>query len=256
MIKNINYIELKNCIASELNIRKDTQNINLTPTKDVWQIDTYLLGKFQSNLEAGNVGLGGLPITDFRIKRRRIDSTRFIELGIIPKGTDDNFYYLDTTPRAGVVYEYEVSPMSNDIEGDTFSVQIGVKFDYWWLSNVDDGESYPFFANLEVSDINMNTQRHIYEGFNEFPTIAYGNQKYQSGTISAILLDSFLETSYNYRDKVEKFINNRKPKYLKSSQGDIWIVDTHSSRRKPFIELAENISSVTFDWTEINKVVE
>jgi hypothetical protein len=128
------------------------------------------------------------------------------------------------------------------------------KFDYWWLT--DENESYPFFANLEVSDINNNMQRYVYEGFNEFPTISYGVGKYQSGTITAILMDNFLtvNTSVAYRDSVMKFINNKKPKYMKNPDGDIWMVDTRVSKYKIFTETVQNLSQVTFDWTEIAKV--
>ena len=141
--------------------------------------------------------------------------------------------------------------MSGDIEGLPHSVQIKVTFDYWWISDGD--EAYPLFANLELSDIDTNIKRHVYEGFDEFPSVAYGKQKYQSGTITTILLDNFLQTNKNYRDKVETFINNKKKKYLKNPQGDIWIVDTHTPRRKIFTNVRQDLSSVTFDWMEIEK---
>lgn len=253
MISDINYIELKNCIIDELHVRKNTNNVNLAPTKDVWQIDTYIIASFLGNLNAGNVGLSGLPITNFRIKRRRIDDTNSVTLDTIPR-VDGDAHYLDHSARSGISYEYEVIPMSNSIEGLAYSIQVKCEFDYWWLSNIDDGETYPFMANLEVGDIATNTQRYVYSGFNEFPTIAYGEEQYQSGSITAILLDTLFETSFDYRTKVERFINNKKPKYLKSSEGDLWIVDTHTSRRQPQPELSQkNISYLTFEYTEIDE---
>ncbi len=254
MIQNINYIEIKNCIVDRIHIRQNVQNPDLTPNKEDWQFDSILLAKFLGNLEAGNVELGGLIIDNWKIRRRRIDITQLIEIANIPSGNDGNLYYLDLSPRAGVIYEYDVSPMSGDIEGQSYAVQIECKFDYWWLS--DGEESYPFFGNLEVSDINTNMQRHEYLGFNPFPIISYGNAKYRSGSITAILLDTFLDTNYNYREKVLNFINNKKPKLLKSPYGDLMIVDTHTSSRKQYTELIENISSVTFNFTEISEVVE
>lgn len=251
-INNINYVEIKNCKIEELHIRENTSNIDLSSTKKFWQIDSYLLAKFQNNLEGGNVDLGGLTIDNWKIRRRRIDSTQFKELGVVSTAIDDSFYYLDYTPRAGVTYEYTVTPMSGDIEGQPQTVQIEFNFDYWWLT--DGIESYPFFLNLEVSDISTNQQRYVYEGFNEFPTVSYGNQQYQSGTITAILLDTFLETSYNYQKQVESFINNHKKKYMKNPNGDLFIVDTNSSKRKIYTELVENISAITFDWMEVAKI--
>lgn len=256
MISNINYIELKNCIIDELHVRKNTNNVNLAPTKDVWQIDTYIIASFLGDLNAGNVGLSGLPITNFKIRRKIVGSTNLVTLDTIPR-VDGDACYLDHSARSGILYEYEVVPLSNSIEGMAYSIQIKCEFDYWWLSNVDDGETYPFMANLEVSDIATNKQRHLYDGFDEFPTISYGNQRYQSGSITAILLDTLFETSYDYRTKVERFINNEKPKYLKSPESDIWIVDTHTSRRRPLINISQqNVSYLTFDYTEIAKIEE
>lgn len=247
-------IEAKNAILDEIYVDK---NGDITdPAKQDWRIATYLKAMFQGNLEAGNVDLGGSTIDKWKIKRRRIDTTKFKELTIIPVGTDNNFYYLDTTPRSSITYEYEVIPMSGDIEGIPHTVQIQVEFDAWWLS--DENEAYPFFINIEVSDITTNTLRHEYLGFNKYPIISYGNSKYKSGTITALLLDSFLETSFNYREKVEAFINNDKSKYLRSPYGDVWYVDTHTSRRKPMLGYLLNgsgdISSITFDWVEVADV--
>lgn len=253
MVKNINYVKLKNCVVDEISIRKNTTDVDLTPTKDIWQLDSYLIAKFLGNFDAGNLGSNGLPITEFKIKRRRVDSFNVVVIALIPRA-ENNLSFLDKSARSGVTYEYEVIPLSNQIEGMGYTVQIKCEFDYWWLSNVDDDETYPFMANLEVSEISTNTQRHTYEGFNQFPTVAYGDQQYQSGSITAILLDTLFETSFNYRKRVENFVNNRKQKLLKSPEGDLWMVDTHSSRRKPMTELAQNnISILTFEYTEVDR---
>lgn len=226
-------------------------------TRPEWTIRTYLLAKFQDNLEAGNIGLGGLPITGYKIRRRKISSLNFINLATVPVAQDGNFYYLDRSPVTSVTYEYEVIPMSGDIEGQAFTTQIKCDYKYWWIA--DDEESYPLFANLEVSDISSNIQRHVYtEGFDEFPTVSYGTQKYQSGTITAWIVDGNLETSKTYRDNLIRFLNNKKRKYLKSPKGDIWIVDTHSESHKFYEGLyrgdkEDDVISVTFSWTEVAK---
>lgn len=256
------YVELKKGIFDELYISQDG-DITDTSKKD-WVFSTYLKAIFQNHLEAGNVGLSGLQIDRWKIRRRNLDTIKFKELDIIGMGTDANFYYLDTSPRADVMYEYEVIPMSGDIEGNAHTVQIKISFDYWWLTDTNNDETYPFFANIEVSDINSNIQRHVYDGFDEFPTIVYGKQKYQNGTITAILLDAFVETNKNYRDKVISFLNNRKRKYMKNPYGDIWVVDTYVSKRKTFEGFVFNmeqqqtsdISSVTFEWQEVAKYEE
>lgn len=255
-INNINYLEIKNCVVDEIHVRENTSNIDLSPTKEEWQFDTFLLAKFLGDLEAGNISLGGLPIDRFKIRKRRIDSVKIQDLGIVPLSEEGKFYFLDTGVRPRITYEYQVSPMSGDIEGQPFLVQISVDFEYWWLSDATytTNESYPFFANMEVSDITINKQRHVYDDtFNKYPMVSYGNQKYKSGIITALLIDSFMEVSINYRQKVIDFINNGKPKYLRTDEGDIWLVDTHTCSYKPFTNLIEPLSSITFSFMEVGE---
>lgn len=225
-------------------------------TREEWSIHTYLLAKFQNDLESGNVSLGGLEITHWKIRRRKITSLNFMDLATVPTAQDGNFYYMDRTPVTSIIYEYEVIPMSGDIEGDAFTTQIQCDYQYWWIT--DNEESYPLFANLDVSDISTNVQRHVYEGFDEFPTISYGTQKYQSGVITTYIIDGNLDTSKTYRENLIKFINNKKPKTLKSPKGDIWIVDTHTESHKFHEGLyrgdkEDDVCSISFSWMEIHK---
>jgi len=251
-IKDINFIEIKNCIIDEIHVRENTSNIDLTSEKKEWQFDTYMLAKFLGNLEAGNITLGGLDITHWRIRKRRIDVSSIMELATIPAGIGGDFQYLDTGIRPNVIYEYIISPMSEDIEGQPHTIQIEVSFDYWWIS--DDEESYPLFANLEVSDIIINKQRHQYDGFDRYPTVSYGNQKYKSGTITAVLVDAFLNVTRAYREKFEDFINNGNPKYLRNPDGDMWKVDTFNSGTSYFTKIAEPLTTVRFDFVEVEDI--
>lgn len=262
-VSNINYIQISNCVVNECHIRENTSNIDLTPNFKIWQLDTFLLAKFLGNLESGNISLGGLTITGWKVRKRRIDSISITELATLELGDTEDFQYTDTAVRPNITYEWQVSPMSSDIEGQPITIQQTVNFDYWWLSDATGttNESYPFFAgidsSLQVSDIVINKQRFVYENtFNSYPVVSYGNQQYISGTITAALLDAFCEISVNYRKLVVDFINNGKPKYLKNNLGDIWLVDTHSSSYKLYTELQEPVSSITFNFMEIGKVDE
>jgi hypothetical protein len=254
MIENINYIQLKNAIIDEVFISKNVNTVNLTSDKNIWDINTILLAKFLNNLEAGNVGLGGLTIDKFKIRRRDITTLNKKELAIINTTLTQDLYYLDKTGKSQITYEYEVSPMSGDIEGEPFSTTIKCNIDYWWIS--DDIDIFPLFANLEVSDINTNIQRYSYDTFNKYPIISYGEQKYQSGTITTMLLDVNLQSSKNYRDKFDTFINNQKQKILRNPNGDIWIIDTHTSRRQMYTNLVEDISNYSFEWVEVDDYVD
>ena len=253
-ISNINYVSVSNCIVDQLEVRENTSGIDLSNIKGSWEIDTFLLAKFLGDLEAGNVSLGGLTITDWKIRRRRVDSTTISELTTIPMSTTTDFYYLDSAVRPTIDYEWEVSPLSNGIEGQPFLIQLSVSFDYWWLSDASgtgSGESYPFYANLELSDVAINKQRFQYDTFNKYPVISYGYEQYRSGTITAWLLDAFQEVSVAYRQNVENFVNNQLPKYLRNPQGDMWMVDTNTSTTKFMPYLTEPATSITFSYTEI-----
>lgn len=84
-ITKINYIEMKGCIVDEVHVRERTDSsINLSPTKDQWQVDTFLLAKFLNNLEAGNIDNAGLELVNFAIKRRKVSELDSITLGYLP----------------------------------------------------------------------------------------------------------------------------------------------------------------------------
>jgi len=254
MISNLNLIQLKNCIADEILVSKNVTTIDLSSAKSNWDINTLLLAKFMNNLEGGNISLGGLSITGWKIRRRDITTLNKKDLATVINTSTQDLNYLDYTGKSQVIYEYEVSPMSGDIEGNAFTTTITCELDYWWIS--DDTDIYPLFLNLEVSDINTNIQRYSYDTFNQYPIVSYGNQKYQSGSITTMLMDTSLNTSKNYRDNFESFINNQKQKTLRNPNGDVWLVDTHSSKRNIYTQLVEDISSYSFDWNEINKYVD
>jgi len=254
MINNINFIEIKNCIIDEFFVSKNVTTVDLSPNKNTWDINTIMLAKFLNNLEAGNVGLGGLPLTGFKIRRRDITTLNKKELDIINTTSTQDLYYLDKTGKSQVTYQYEISPMSGDIEGEAFTTTIKCELEYWWIS--DDTDIFPLFANIDVGDINTNIQRYSYDTFNKYPIISYGEQKYQSGIITTMLLDVNLQYSKNYRDKFDAFINNQKQKILRNPNGDIWVVDTHTSRRKMYTNLVEDISSYSFEWVEIDTYID
>lgn len=262
-INNISYIEIKNCICDEVSIRESTSNIDLTNSKQSWQIDTILLAQFLSNLEAGNVSLGGLTIDKWKIKKRRVDSTNIQGLATLTLGVNENFSYIDTAIKPQILYEYQVLPMSGDIEGQPVTIQTSISFDYWWLSDATGttNESYPFFAGinagLQVSDISVNKQRFVYDDtFNKYPIVSYGEQEYKSGTITAALIDIFMEVSVGYRNSVLKFINNGLPKILRNPDGDIWKVDTYTCAYNRLQELKEPVSTISFSFMEVGKVDE
>ena len=251
---NINYIELKNCVIDEINVSRNVTTVDLTSNKTTWNIDTILLARFLNNLEGGNVGLGGLTIDKWRIRRRDITTLNKKELATINSTATQDLYYLDHTGKSQVTYEYEVSPMSGDIEGEAFTSTIKCILDYWWIS--DNTDVFPLFVNIEVSDIDTNIQRNKYNTFDQFPKISYGEQKYQSGVITVMLLDVNLNYSKEYRDRFETFINNKKHKTLRNPNGDIWIVDTFTPNRTILTHLIQDISNYSFNWEEVAKYVD
>jgi hypothetical protein len=234
-------VELQKVIVDEISIKKS--GLTTDTTHQEWDLSTILIAKFLNNLEAGNIGMNGLEITGWKIRRRRVDNTSIQELTTIENQGD--LYYIDYTPSATITYEYEVVPMSGDIEGQPTTVTIKSEFERWFLT--DNIETYSFYVNLDISDLPRNIQRYIYEGFNQYPIVSYGTLQYDSGTISALLMNDNLE----YRKKVLDFINNRKPKYLKNPSGDIWYVDTYDSKRRIMTDTIEQWSTISFDWIEI-----
>ncbi len=259
-VQNINYIELKNCVVDELHLRERTDTfVNLSPARDDWQIDTYLLAQFLGNLEAGSIVNNGLEIIKFAVRRRKISEITNTTLGCVSFINGTIHEYVDNT-QANEEYVYTIVPISeNSLEGNYNIVQLQSDFTGWWV--VDKTDLSNMLACDKFSDsepevvTQLNQGRVILETLNRFPQVYYTEKAYHSFTLTAMIPVEPEQNNNTFKEykKLLAMVNSRKPYIAKSGSGDIYVVElSNPVKITPLNSGADrDYMLVEFDCTEI-----
>lgn len=233
-ITNINYVELQRCVVDELHIRKSTNSVNLTSSKDTWQTDTYLLAKFINNLEAGIVKNEGFEIVKFAIKRRKVGETTNTLLGYVDYIEDGIFTYIDTT-QSNNEFIYSIVPVSDQLSGTGSEIQIKSDFTGFWIVDKTDLTQVIRCDQYIGSEPDVQTQRNegrtVIETFNQYPQIYKTPKKYHSFTLTAALIPQENQTSWDLYQKILEMSDSNKPFIVKSGAGDLYVAEISNPRK-------------------------
>lgn len=243
-IKNITKIEIQGCIIDELNVKEEVDNIDYSPIKELWDKTNYLLARFQDDLEAGNIKNGGLKISKFIIKRRSIDDTDEINLGVINYDFNKTLTFIDNTqPNDYLIYS--IVPLGEDgITGVPNSVEIESDFTGWWITHIDDlnkemtqyTEGFDVFID-SIPDVQrtLNQGRIELQTMSRYPTVFYNDVDYMSFSLEKVIYIDPCENTYMrsgklYRKFLDNIIRRHTGFIAKGSNGEIYIVDVHNPR--------------------------
>lgn len=236
MIRNINHIEIKSCTIDELHVRSRTDaGVDLTSTKNPWQLDTYLLASFVNNLEAGNVNNGGVNIAKFAIKRRKVDEITSLTIGYKDYVHGQGLDFTDYT-QGNDNYIYSIVPIGvNELEGSPNEIEVESEFTGWFIVDKDTNEILAFdkFIGSEPSiDMNFNQGRIQIDTMAQYPQIYYTPQAYHTFSLSAVFVPSEYEKSGQVYERIlNKFIKQHKPFLIKGSNGEIYVCDISNPRK-------------------------
>jgi len=235
LINNIKEIEIKNCIVDEIQIRERTDgNVNLTSTKDNWQVDTYMLARFMNNLEAGNIDNSGIELLEFVIKRRKITETNSIVLGRTPYVQNRTLEFIDPT-QTNESYVYSVVPVSkNGLEGKPSEVSISSEFAGWFIYDKETKSTLAFdkyFGSGKTVEYQLNQNRIQIDTLSQFPQIYYTPQQYHSFSLSTVVLaEDWSRSGNEYERILNNFILQKKPFLIKGSNGSLYVCDIGNPR--------------------------
>lgn len=264
MNTKINSLMISNMIVDELKI-DDTLNITNVITKEDWDMDTLFDGKFQNNLEAGNLTNSGIPIQYLRFKRRKIGELKWQTM--VDIAFDKNMENYDVTDyyiENAVDMEYILVPVTQSLEGSGVSKTITPNyFDLYLTGRDDDGvlQNYPLRFDLELSDITLNEDKTFIKTLSsQYPVLMRGKAKYLTGTIKADLISPTTEEAFGvvnmqsenvYREAFEDFIHSGKPMLIRNHS--FYILGTVSEPKKnPFSNtIAFGIWTFDMKFTEI-----
>jgi hypothetical protein len=248
--------------VDELHVQdKEISNTDIvnTTVQVSWGTDTILLAHFDNNLEAGNYTNSNLPITSWRIVRRKFGNLLYDTLAEI--ANDGTTSYVDFKPSSNVNYEYGIQAISDGTTGNIIVGEMSMSFFGWKIHSQDNLTSFSFDMEIDTDSIQVNTDRHQFNTYSQYPTISRGKQKFLSGRITAMpyeVINNDIEVTNNVLESLKEFIENGQPKILKNGSGQTMLCDCFNFNYKYRDKLENNGQqpyTISFDFVQIGEAV-
>jgi len=256
-VPNINNIKIKNGIYDEVFATRNT-NFEYSENNKVWDFYTILYPLFQSNLYAGNVSFTSDTVTAIRVKRRKKGTYTWDVIFEVPIYTNADFTFerFDRFARGNTEYEYSLVPVISGVEGNLNTNEIKSEFDGIYL--VEKDVVYHCYLNTKIPETQRHQNSTIIEtlGRKKPYVIKNGDLNYVSGSLNVTFIDKGLNCEYDiengwkYREQVDDFLTNGRPKILKSDTGEMWLVSIVDSIPQDFSQHWQ-MPIHTIQWIEI-----
>ncbi|SHO53701.1 hypothetical protein [Anaerocolumna xylanovorans] len=254
-IENLNYLKVRNGAYDEVFMSK-TADIEYKEESKNWDYDTLFYALFQNNLFAGNVSFTADIVSAMRIKRRKSSEYNWDTLFEIPIRTNKDFAFerFDKYVRGNTDYEYSLVPIINSIEGNLSTSSITANFEGFFFIEKD--TIICAMLNTELSHQRNNNGTTITTLGRQYPfNIKNGNANYTSGSLKATFIDMIgcdfdIKNGWNFREKVDNFLTNGKPKIFKNAEGKMWMVSIIDSIPQDFSHHWQ-MPIHTINWAEI-----
>ena len=258
----VDYIWVHNKVDSQNEINQ-TLGYTYEPK---WDANTFLLALFNNTLNGGNVTSVGDKILYWQVYKRKRGEATLRFLARVP-ASQYALYDFNAVNNAEYQYilfaetaEYISAPLQQD----------GYTITSWWnwsltkltksetndkIYYADSKNVWLFDTEVQSGALQQNLDKATIENFTQFPKISTGKKNYLTGSISA-----FLSNPHNarYEDTIEQynafidFIADENPKLLKDRKGNGWIVDTTSNQMQYNDVTAEQITTVSFDFVQLD----
>lgn len=260
--QNINKIEISNCIIDELHVRNAIIDII---EKGSYDNSTILKAEFNGDMEAGSISMRENQIVKLRVKRREVGSVYFRTVAEFE--IDDNeqiltksFTFKDYEPRSNVVYEWAVTPVdASGIEGNLTTTTSRIKFDGWWIIDLDNPEEYSlqFVFNMDSVNISTEEDREVLSTFARYGFVRYGAKYAKSIALKGLFSedDGFYPVeTWRQIEKLDKMKLMHKSFLVKSGNGKRFIGDIHSPQENTYeaINKIEDVQIEVYEVGEIN----
>lgn len=235
-----------------------------------WDKDTILYANFNNKdkpLNAGDSELIG-SIEGYEVHRKKTTDSHSEYIGTISSHID---FMIDYAARNHTDYVYYLYPNVNQTSGGVLlppviTPKVFMDCPYWSLFIVDESDEenvfyldkmFKFELNLEVGDMNNNSQVTISQNFTRYPHVQFGSSNYWSGSLKSLCgymstnCTDYIQTVDMINELKEISSDNRR-KFLKDIEGNIWEVDISA----PINISSENmcvdeIKSWSFSWVEV-----
>lgn len=253
-------LRIENGVFDDLYLTEDSTLEYTTTIPTTWDVNTVLHALFDGTLYGGNINLVLSETSAIRIKRREINSYKWITLyeRTINSEDDFDFEFFDRYARANKEYEYAVVPVMANIEGvPVAGGTIKSRFEGVYILNKE--SIFGAILNIKKSESQKVAQRQSIQTMNsKYPFhIQNGKSNYYSGSTSGFFVERNLDTcdfdiagGYEYRKNLMDFLNDGTSKILKYDDGRMMLIGITGTPTETDGG-HEDMISTTFTWEEI-----
>lgn len=246
---------LTGMVLDELYATKDSLiNFNWNIPSD-WTFNTYLHALYQNDVYAGNVSFSESIVQKIKIKKRYKGdfAWKTIYEKEIHSNEDFAIEFYDYYSPSGKEIEYAYVAVISGADTDTISTSVYSEFECYFIC--DRNASYPMILDTSNTvTYNKESQTIISPGCRYPYVVNNGIARYYSGTLTATFIelgqDGYdVENGWSYRNQIDQFLSDGKPKILKSFEGDMYMVNVVGSLPRAENGHYQNISH-SIEWME------
>lgn len=224
--------------VDDLFITSDTTMIPSSDYNVDWNYSTILHASYNKTINAGNVDFAASSVDSIRLKKRKKGAYRWITLfeRQIHSAADFNFEYYDMLCRANTEYEYAILSVVGNTEGNIKTNTILSAFDGLFIC--ERFLSYHAELNVKLSHSSNRVVSVVTTLGSKYPyVISNGRSNYVSGSIDATFIlpenntytNDAIEDGWRYRELVNNFLNDGKPKIIKNFEGKMFLACVSAS---------------------------
>lgn len=233
-VDNITKIEIMRGIYDHINLNQDVTSPMSTTIPTEWSSSTLLDCNFDNNISGGSLDDIAQDVTSLKIKRRKKGEYNWITIKEIEINTPDDFTFAfnDALSASGFDYEYAYVPVIGNTEGAYNINEITTNFRGVFVC--DTNTAYRFYSGVEYGTVSTVQKIGVFEPFGrQYPVVvSNGNTQYDNGSFSGYVFpinfynDGVIDRQeiVEERNNIIKFFANKKPKILKDSNGNCWLI--------------------------------
>lgn len=229
-----------------------------------WTDDTTLLASFNNNINGGDITFSGESITNWLIYKKEDGNNTLTYVATVPSTQTS---IIDYNVKNNTGYSYQVFAETPNFLSQPLITSESVTTSWWnWslvgLENTDTDNFYyvdtdniwKFDTELSSEALVQNVDRNTFEGFTKYPKVTKSDKNYITGGITALIsnpVNGVYSDTVAMKNNFRDFVNNGEIKLLRDRKGSAWLVETMSNEFQLTDKSAEQITQLTFKFTQI-----
>jgi hypothetical protein len=229
-----------------------------------WTDDTVLLASFNNNINGGDITFSGESITNWLIYKKEDGNNTLTYVATVPSTQTS---IIDYNVKNNTDYSYQVFAETPSFLSQPLITSESVTTSWWnWslvgLKNTDTDNFYyvdtdnvwKFDTELSSEALVQNVDRNTFEGFTKYPKVTKSDKNYITGGITALIsnpVNGVYSDTVAMKNNFRDFVNNGEIKLLRDRKGSAWLVETMSNEFQLTDKSAEQITQLTFKFTQI-----